>query len=193
MMGRHGGNVARAVGAKHNVLKEHEMPSGFLETMGASGVMTDRPHEETLFRLRSAERDDCPLMLALYLEGAQKHLSKIGRWDEERLIGLFRKGYKLHQMQIICVDNRDVGFIQVIEYPDRLYLRQIHLIDGFRGRGIGSKLIEAQLKRAAISAKPLTLEVLHGNPAKRLYLRLGFKITGQDPDKEHMIWNPPKK
>jgi len=193
MMCCHGGNVARAVGAKHNVLKEHEMPSGFLETMGASGVMTDRPHEETLFRLRSAERDDCPLMLALYLEGAQKHLSKIGRWDEERLVGLFRNGYKLDQMQIICVDNRDAGFIQVIEYLDRLYLRQIHLIDGFRGRGIGSKLIEAQLKRAAILVKPMTLEVLHGNPAKQLYLRLGFKVTGQDPDKEHMIWNPPRK
>ena len=193
MMCCHGGNVAPAVGAKHNVLKEHKMPSGFVETMGASRVMTDPPHEETLFRLRPAEKDDYPLMLALYLEGAQKHLSKIGRWDEARLVGLFRKGYKLHQMEIICVDNRDVGFIQVIEYPDRLYLRQIHLSDGFRGRGIGSKLIEAQLKRAAILVKPMTLEVLHGNPAKQLYLRLGFKVTGQDPDKEHMIWNPPRK
>jgi ribosomal protein S18 acetylase RimI-like enzyme len=181
------------VGAKHNVRKEQEMPSGFLETMGASRVMTDRPHEETLFRLRPAETDDYSLMLTLYLEGAQKHLSKIGRWDEERLVGLFRNGYKLHEIQIICVDNRDVGFIQVIEYPDRLYLRQIHLIDGFRGRGIGSKLIEAQLKRAATSVKPLTLEVLHGNPAKRLYLRLGFRVAGQDPDKEHMIWNPPRE
>jgi ribosomal protein S18 acetylase RimI-like enzyme len=193
MMCCHGGNVAPAVGAKHNVLKEHKMPSGFVETMGASRVMTDPPHEETLFRLRPAEKDDYSLMLALYLEGAQKHLSKIGRWDEERFVGLFRKGYKLHQMEIICVDNRDVGFIQVIEYPDRLYLRQIHLSDGFRGRGIGSKLIEAQLKRAAILVKPMTLEVLHGNPAKQLYLRLGFKVTGQDPDKEHMIWNPPRK
>jgi ribosomal protein S18 acetylase RimI-like enzyme len=165
----------------------------FLEIVGASRVMTDRPHEETLFRLRPAETDDYPLMLGLYLEGAQKHLSKIGRWDEERLVGLFRNGYKLHQMQIICADNQDVGFIQVIEYPDRMYLRQIHLIDGFRGRGIGSKLIEAQLERAANSVKPMTLEVLHGNPAKSLYLRLGFKVTGQDPDKEHMIWNPPRK
>lgn len=181
------------MGAKHNVLKEHKMPPGFLQTVGVSKVVTGPPHEETLFRLRPAENDDYPLMLALYLEGAQKHLSKIGRWEEERLVNLFRNGYKLHQMQIICADNRDVGFIQVIEYLDRLYLRQLHLIDGFRGRGIGSKLIEAQLKRAAISVKPLTLEVLHGNPAKRLYLRLGFKVTGQDPDKEHMIWNPPRK
>jgi ribosomal protein S18 acetylase RimI-like enzyme len=168
------------------------MPSGFLETMGASRVMTDRPHDQTLFRLRPPEKDDYPFMLALYLEGAQKHLSKIGRWDEPRLVGLFRNGYNPAQMRIICVDNLDVGFIQVIEYLDRLYLRQLHLRDGFRGRGIGSKLIDAQLKRAAISVKPLTLEVLHGNPAKRLYLRLGFKVTGQDPDKEHMIWKPPR-
>jgi ribosomal protein S18 acetylase RimI-like enzyme len=181
------------MGAKHNVRKDHEMPSGFLEPMGASRVMTDPPHEETLFRLRPAVNADYPPMLALYLEGAQKHLSKIGRWDEERLVGLFHNGYKLHQTQIICVDDQDVGFIQVIEYVDRVYLRQLHLIEGFRGRGIGSKLIEAQLKRAAISDKPLALEVLHGNPAKRLYLRLGFRVAGQDPDKEHMIWNPPRK
>ena len=51
-------------------------------------------------------------------------------------------------MQIIRVDGRVVGFIQIVDFADRLYLRQIHLIDGFRGRGIGSTLIGAELKRA---------------------------------------------
>jgi ribosomal protein S18 acetylase RimI-like enzyme len=155
--------------------------------------MTPRPHGETPFWLRSAENADYSFTLALYLEGAEEHLSKIGRWDENRLVRLFQVGLKSEGMQIICADDRDIGFVQVVEFFDRLYLRQLHLIDGFRGRGIGSKLIEAQFKRAAAFGKPVTLEVLHGNSAKRLYLRLGFRVTGEDPDKEYMIWNPPRQ
>jgi hypothetical protein len=41
--------------------------------------------------------------------------------------------------------------------------------------------------------KPVTLEVLHGNPARSLYLRLGFKQTGRDADKVQMIWRPPPR
>jgi ribosomal protein S18 acetylase RimI-like enzyme len=143
------------------------------------------------FRQRPAEPRDYPLALALYLEGAKEHLTKIGRWDEDRFTTLFREGYKQGQTQIISVDGRVIGFIQMVDFADRLYLRQIHLIDGFRGRGIGSTLISAELKRGAESGRPVTLDVMHGNPAKRLYVKLGFESTGQDPDKEHMIWQTP--
>jgi ribosomal protein S18 acetylase RimI-like enzyme len=155
--------------------------------------LTARPHTETLFRLRPAEKADYPFMLALYLAGAEEHLSKIGRWDKNRMVRRFRDGFKPDQTQIICAADRDIGFIQIVEFLDRLYLRQLHLIEGFRGRKIGSNLIETLFERAAAFGKPVTLEVLHGNPAKRLYLRLGFSVTGEDPDKEHMIWSPPEK
>ena len=89
------------------------------------------------------------------------------------------------------MDDRVVGFIQVVDFADRLYLRQIHLIDGFRGRGIGSTLIGVELKRGAESGRPVTLDVMHGNPARRLYVKLGFESTGKDPDKEQMIWRSP--
>ncbi len=50
------------------------------------------------------------------------------------------------------------------------------------------------LKRGADSlGKPVTLDVIHGNPARSLYLRLGFKQTGQDADKIQMIWRPPPR
>jgi ribosomal protein S18 acetylase RimI-like enzyme len=143
------------------------------------------------FRLRPAEQSDYSFALALYLEGAKEHLTKIGRWDEDRFAALFREGYKQGQTQIISVDRRVVGFIQMVDFADRLYLRQIHLIDGFRGRGIGTTLIGAELKRGAESGRPVTLEVMHGNPARRLYVKLGFESTGQDPDKEQMIWRTP--
>jgi ribosomal protein S18 acetylase RimI-like enzyme len=152
-------------------------------------AMTDRT--EPVFGLRPAEPGDYPFALALYLDGAREHLTKIGRWDENRFAALFHEGYKQGQTRIICADGRVVGFIQVVDFADRLYLRQIHLIDGFRGRGIGSILIGEELKRAAETRRPVTLDVMHGNPARRLYVRLGFESTGRDPDKEQMIWRTP--
>ncbi len=145
------------------------------------------------FRLRPAEQSDYSFALALYLEGAKEHLTKIGRWDEDRFVALFREGYEQGRTRIISVDGRVVGFIQVVDFADRLYLRQLHLNDGFRGRGIGSTLIGAELERGAETGRPVTLEVMHGNPARRLYVKLGFESTGNDPDKEQMIWRAPGK
>jgi ribosomal protein S18 acetylase RimI-like enzyme len=148
--------------------------------------MTDRTDPD--FCLRPAEPGDYPFALALYLVSAKEHLTRIGRWDEDRFATLFREGYNQGQTRIICVGGRIVGFIQVVDFADRLYLRQLHLIDGFRRRGIGSTLICAELKRGVETGRPVTLDVMHGNPARRLYVRLGFESTGKDPDKEQMIW-----
>src|SRR5271165_3544536 len=62
-----------------------------------------------------------------------------------------------------------------------------------RGRGIGTRLIEDLRERGVRLGKPVTLEVIHGNPAKSLYLRLGFRPTGEDLDKTHMILRLPLK
>jgi len=37
----------------------------------------------------------------------------------------------------------------------------------------------------------VTLDVIHGNRARALYLRLGFRQFGADADKVQMIWRPP--
>ena len=42
--------------------------------------------------------------------------------------------------------------------------------------------------KARAKALPITLNVIHGNPALDLYLRLGFRVVGEDEDKLHMRW-----
>ena len=142
------------------------------------------------FWLRPAKPLDYSFAIALYLEGAKRHLSKIGRWNEPRLRLRFRKGYKQAQTRIICVGEKAIGWIQVAEFVGRLYLRQLHLVPAYRRQGIGTRLIKDLLRQADALAKPVTLDVMHGNPARRLYLRLGFRQTGQDADKKQMIWRP---
>ena len=150
-----------------------------------------RPPREAEFRLRPARPPDYYFALTLYLDGAKRHLSKIGRWDAPRLRVRFRNGYKQAQTQIICLGEKAVGWMQVVEHVGRLYLRQLHLIPAYRRQGIGTRLIKELLRLADAEGKPVTLDVMHGNPARRLYARLGFRQIGRDADKMQMIWRPP--
>ena len=155
--------------------------------------MTDGPPTEPEFSLRPAEQDDYPFMLALYLDGSAGLLKKIGRWDENRVVKKFRRAYKQDQARIICSEGEDVGWIQIVDFARRLHLRQLHLIARVRGRGIGTRLIKDLHARGISVGKPVTLDVIHGNRAKELYLRLGFRPTRADPDKTRMVWRRPAK
>lgn len=151
---------------------------------------THAPQKAGQFWLRAPKPRDYFFAIELYLDGAERHLTKIGRWNRRRVTNRFRQGYRQAQVQVICVGDTDIGWIQVAEFADRLHLRQLHLIAPFRGAGFGTRLIEDLLQRAAARKKPVTLDVIHGNPAKSLYLRLGFKQYGQDADKIQMIRRP---
>jgi GNAT superfamily N-acetyltransferase len=153
---------------------------------------TSEPRRGDEFRLRPAKLGDYAFALSLYLEGAERHLSKIGQWDRPRITSKFRHGYKPAPAQIICVGDKPVGWMQVADFVGHLHLRQLHLIRDFRKQGIGTRLIKDLLQRADALGKPVTLDVMHGNPARFLYLRLGFRQTGQDTTKRQMIWRPPR-
>ena len=106
---------------------------------GLGRLMAGEP-QPVEFRLRPARPGDYFFAIALYLDGAKRHLSKIGRWNERRLTMKFRRGYKQGRTQVICVGERRIGWIQVAEHVGRLDLRQLHLIpatigDTASGRG----------------------------------------------------------
>lgn len=167
------------------------MPDAAAGVAGAS--MTGRLDKRATFRLRAAEDDDYPFALALYIDGSAGLLKKIGRWNEARILSRFERAYKLGEGRIIAVDGDDVGWIQVVDFVGQLYLRQLHLIARVQGRGIGTQLIEELKARATSLRKPLTLDVIHGNRAKELYLRLGFRPIRANPDKTRMLWRAPRK
>jgi ribosomal protein S18 acetylase RimI-like enzyme len=154
--------------------------------------MSRKPRQGDELRLRPARAGEYRFALSLYLDGAQRHLSKIGRWSRPRIAAKFRRGYKPAPAQIICIGDEPIGWIQVADYVGRLHLRQLHLIPEFRGQGIGTRLIKDLFRQADALGKPVILDVIHGNPARSLYLRLGFRQMSQDADKIQMIWRPPR-
>jgi ribosomal protein S18 acetylase RimI-like enzyme len=140
--------------------------------------------------LRPAKASDYLFAIALYLDGAKRHLSNIGRWNERRLTIKFRNGYKLAQTQIVCMGEKSIGWIQVAERVGQLQLCQLHLVPAHRRQGIGTRLIHDLFRRANALNKWAKLHVMHGNPARALYVRLGFRQTCRDADRVQMIWRP---
>ena len=61
--------------------------------------------------------------------------------------------------------------------PGEAYIDQVMVSSAARGRGVGPSLLEwAEALARERDAKVLTLEVLNGNPARRLYERFGMAV-----------------
>jgi len=155
---------------------------------GARKYVTQKPQGPPELRLRPAQAGDYAFALALYLDGVRQHLLALGRWDEAAVVARFERSFNPAQAQVVRVGAEEIGWIQVSESAEKFHVHQIHLLSPFRGRGIGARLISELLGRAGRLGKPVALNVIIGNPARSLYERLGFKVTGGDEEIVNMLW-----
>lgn len=56
----------------------------------------------------------------------------------------------------------------------------VAVVPGYRGQGVGSALLERLLEAAAAEYRSVSLSVSEGNPAAKLYEKLGFKVVGRE-------------
>jgi ribosomal protein S18 acetylase RimI-like enzyme len=146
------------------------------------------PNTAPEISLRPAKPGDYDFAAALYFESTKRLLTKLGRWQERRVVARFRRAFKPEQTQVICSGGSDIGWMQVSQSTDGFHLHQLHIVDRFRNRGIGTSLIRALLDRAQAMGRPVALNVIRGNPAISLYRRLGFRVVGEDEEKFQMRW-----
>lgn len=73
-----------------------------------------------------------------------------------------------------------VGFCAFWLVVDEIHINNVAILPEWRGRGLGSALMQRVLEEALVlGARRATLEVRASNEgARRLYERLGFRITG---------------
>ena len=91
---------------------------------------------------------------------------------------------------MILVHDNVIGQIYVANIDDQLRLVDVSLLPEFRNRGIGNGLLRDLLEEATDEKKRVTLHALQGNPAVRLYQRLGFKHVGDEGIYRRMEWVP---
>jgi ribosomal protein S18 acetylase RimI-like enzyme len=92
---------------------------------------------------------------------------------------------------IILLHGQPVGRMLVDQNEGEFTLIDIALSPEHRNAGIGTNLIRELLNEAGAAGKPVRLHVAKGNPAQRLYERLGFSLVADQSMYFEMIFEPP--
>ncbi|MGN6518460.1 MAG: GNAT family N-acetyltransferase [Dokdonella sp.] len=140
------------------------------------------------FALRELRADDDALLYRIYAGTRIEELGPLG-WSEEQIESFLRmqhtaqhtdywRNYDTSRFHVVTCEGQDVGRLYVERRPGSLDIIDIALLPEHRGRGIGSRLLQALAREADADALTMHIHVEHANPAQHLYLRHGFEFIG---------------
>lgn len=90
----------------------------------------------------------------------------------------YRQSHPAAQHALVVVGAHPAGRLWVDRSETALHVLDIALLPAWRGLGIGGLCLQRLLDEAAADGKTVTIHVETGNPARRLYERLGFAAQG---------------
>jgi 2-amino-4-hydroxy-6-hydroxymethyldihydropteridine diphosphokinase len=129
------------------------------------------PAEVMNISQRNATLDDLEWLDLFYESIMRPYVELTHEWDSTK----FREHFDPKTIEVIQADGIDIGMLKVEERDDCIYLGDLQIDRAYQNQGIGTNLIKTVIRSANIANKPIRLRVLKGNPAKELYLRLGFQ------------------
>ncbi|MEW6597132.1 MAG: GNAT family N-acetyltransferase [Pseudomonadota bacterium] len=150
-------------------------------------------------QLREETPDDEGFVERLYASIRRGEFEALG-WPETALTAFL---YDQHRMQrrhywahyqparfsIVEQAGAPVGRLYLHLGLEEIRLIDISLIERARGAGLGGALVRSVMDEAAASGRRVSLHVDAGNPARRLYQRLGFEAVGASSGPSvHMLW-----
>ncbi len=106
-----------------------------------------------------------------------EHLTRAGEPTSPDAHGE-RMRHRFADIRIVMLDGAAVGMVKAYREADAWILHQIQILPSHQGSGLGRRVVEAVIATARTSGLPVRLSVLDGNPARRLYERLGFQAVG---------------
>ncbi|CAI8719107.1 GNAT family acetyltransferase [Pseudomonas sp. IT-P258] len=120
--------------------------------------------------LEFARELTCRNMLRYYIEHELL-------WQDEA----FDVAWAGRDNRLITSDDGVLGYVSLSRDARALYIRELHIVDAFRGQGTGSWVIDQASALARQERRPaLRLTVFENNPARALYERKGLRVVGKD-------------
>lgn len=92
---------------------------------------------------------------------------------------------------LVLVAGEPAGRFYVDRIGTSIHVLEIGLVHEYRGRGVGTRLLQRVLDEGAGSRRPVTLNAVRGSRALTLYRRLGFEIQSSDDVYLALVWRPP--
>ncbi|MGH2609984.1 MAG: GNAT family N-acetyltransferase [Tepidiformaceae bacterium] len=145
------------------------------------------------FAPRLAAPSDSERLYAIHKAAMREYVVQTwGSWDEAEQHAFWREHW-FPGREVIEVDGEMAGFLDVEDRDDGAWVGNIELDPRFQGQGIGTAILRDIQLDAARSGLDVRLQVLKVNPARRLYERLGFEVTGETETHWQMAWAPARR
>jgi ribosomal protein S18 acetylase RimI-like enzyme len=151
--------------------------------------------------LRPATPEDEPFLLRVYASTREQELAQVPFTPEQKAAFLaqqfqaqsvhYANHYGDASFDVVEVDGVPAGRLIVARGEQELLIVDVALLEAFRGRGIGTRLLTPLLAEADAAGKPITIHVEHQNPAQRLYARLGFAPVPDGDEGIYQLWKRP--
>lgn len=139
--------------------------------------------------LRPALEQDFEYCRRLYFAEMRWIIEEL-RLDRNAQETSFGQQWNRKQVRIITLDDTDVGWLQTIREHCEIFLAQMFVDSPFQRRGIGTEVMTLLIDEATELNLAVRLNVVRINPARRLYERLGFRVTHEDDRKFYMKRDP---
>jgi ribosomal protein S18 acetylase RimI-like enzyme len=134
---------------------------------------------------RPATADDFDYCAALYFAGMDAAIRDFNL-ETAAQTASFRRQWAPAEVRIIMRDGASIGWLQTKALADALFLKQLFVEGASQRQGIGTEVMHRLITEGAATGRPMTLGVVKTNPARRLYERLGFRVTNEDERKFYM-------
>lgn len=131
------------------------------------------------YLLRSATDADHDFLYRLHVAAMQEYVTQIWGWDESWQVAYFDAHFVPSGSRIIVIDGVEAGVVAVEWRNTEAFIGVIEILPEYQGCGIGAAVIRHIIAEAHARGLPVTLQVLKVNPARHLYARLGFAVTGE--------------
>ncbi|NVN10171.1 GNAT family N-acetyltransferase [Nguyenibacter vanlangensis] len=142
--------------------------------------------EPSRFHLRPQCAADMPFLLHLYGDVRRAELDATGWPELQRHAFLnhqfllqthhYRTYYPAASFDLIEVADAPAGRLYVDEGQTDCRIIDISLLATHRNLGLGGAVLRQVVTRATVRRKTVSLHVMLGNPAIRLYRRMGFQV-----------------
>lgn len=153
-----------------------------------------------MLTLQSSNAEDDLFLFDLYVSTRLDEFAHVG-WTEQELNRFLRMQYEMQKQSyqiryatarydLVIFQGIRIGRIMTATTEQACVLVDVALLPSYQNRGLGTQLIRDQQRKAELFRKPVRLNVLEGNPAQRLYARLGFYITEHQFPYIAMEWEP---
>lgn len=132
------------------------------------------------YELQPASIDDANWIAELRALVLKDDLTRLNRYDEVRVRQRFLNSFQPDCTQVITVQGLPVGCIAMRPEGGGYVLEHFYIHPDDQGKGIGSAVLAEVLSDTRLHGQTVTLNVLQGSSARRLYERYEFKLSEQD-------------